>query len=158
MGAWTLSSLSLTRDGSTLTLLPSNLCHPTSLAAPEVQSLHGAAQLVSSDVGVALRGVQVLVPEQLGATQAAVGQEGQEQPVALGLAGMHSAPDAVAARHLEQTPKLSAIEDVRERLALLGCAQHVRGIALEILALHAETEEAAHRRDRARLARRRRAV
>ena len=66
---------------------------------------------------------------------------------------MHPAPDAIAAWHPEQPRKLSAIEDVGERLALFGRAQHVRGITLEILALHAEAEEAAQRRDRARLAR-----
>jgi hypothetical protein len=55
--------------------------------------------------------------EQLRAAQAAVREECEQEPVALGLTGMHPAPDAIAAWHLEQTPNLAAIEDVRGRPA-----------------------------------------
>jgi hypothetical protein len=58
---------------------------------------------------------------------------------------------ALGAAHPQQAAKLGAVEHVGERLALLGCAQHGRGVALELLVLRTEAKEALQRRHRARL-------
>ena len=57
------------------------------------------------------------------------------------------------ANNQEAKKSLPEKSHVGQRLALLGGAQDVGRVALEVVALHAETEEAAQRRDRARLAR-----
>ena len=84
------------------------------------------------------------------------GEQREHQPVALALAGEVALPDVVALGRCEQAGELAPVEHVGQRLALLRRAQHERRVALEILVLDAEAEEAFERRDRARLARRRR--
>jgi hypothetical protein len=58
--------------------------------------------------------------------------------------------------HGEQAGELAAVEQVGERLPLLRGAQHLGGVAVEVLILEQEAEEALQGRDRARLAAERR--
>ena len=76
-------------------------------------------------------------PEQLAAAQAGVGEEREQQPVALAPAGMLALPDVVALDRVQQAGELAPVEHVRQRLALLRRAQHERRVALELLVLDA---------------------
>lgn len=95
-------------------------------------------------------------PDQLAATEPAVGHHRQEQPVALRLAGEVALPQVATAGLDEQPLQLAHGEHVRQHLALLRRAQRQRRVALEPLLLHEEAEEALERRRRPRLARHRR--
>lgn len=109
----------------------------------------GVAHADQAPVEVHVLAVQA---KQLGAAQPAVGEQGEQQAVALALAGVQARPDALAARHIQQARELCAVEHVGQRLALLGRAQDVGGVALQVVALDAEAKEAAQRGDRACLA------
>ena len=60
-------------------------------------------------------------PEQLAAAQAGEGEQGEQQPVALG-SPAYTLPHALAPGHLEQACQLGAVEHVGQRFALLGGA------------------------------------
>jgi hypothetical protein len=94
-------------------------------------------------------------PEQLAAAQAGVREEREQEPVALALARVAALPDVVAFGRIEQAAELAPVEDVRQRLALLRRAQHLRRVAVDLLVLEQEAEEALECGDGARLARRR---
>src|SRR5207245_11181892 len=74
------------------------------------------------------------------------------------LPGVSVLPEALAPWRLEQACQLGTVEHVGQRFALLGRAQDVCRVALEVLALDAEGKEAAQRRDRPCLACWRRAM
>jgi hypothetical protein len=95
-------------------------------------------------------------PEQLRAAQPGVGEQRQQQPVALALAGVLALPHVAALDRAQQPAELALVEHVRQRLRLLRRAQHRGRVALDRLVLDQEAEEPLQRRDRARLARRRR--
>src|SRR5207244_3202676 len=92
--------------------------------------------------------------EQLAASQPGIGEEREQEPVALALTVMLALPDVVALGRVEQPYQLAAVEHVAERLALLRRPQDERRVALDLLVLEQEAEEALERGDGARLARR----
>jgi hypothetical protein len=89
--------------------------------------------------------------EELGTAQAAVGEQGEQQAVALAAAREVALPDVRTLDDRQQPVQLEAIEDVGQCLSLLRRAQGKGGVALEVLVLHAEAKEALQRGDRARL-------
>jgi hypothetical protein len=111
----------------------------------------------NSDQSVLEVDVLPVEAEQLRAAKAGVGEEGEQEPVALALAGVLARPDVVALDRAEEAAKLAAVEHVGERLPLLGGAEDRGRISLDLLVLGQEAEEALERRDAPRLARRRRA-
>ena len=74
-------------------------------------------------------------PEQLAAAEAGVGEEREQEPVALALTVMLALPDVVALGRVEQARELAPVEHVGERLALLRRPQHERRVALDLLVL-----------------------
>jgi hypothetical protein len=94
-------------------------------------ALAPALGVADADQAAAEVDVVAAEAEQLRAAQASVGEQREQQAVALWLTGVYALPYALAPGHLEQD---------------------VCGVALEIVALDAEAKETAQRRDRPWLA------
>src|SRR5262245_36558842 len=99
--------------------------------------------------------VRPIEAEQLAPAQARIGEEGEQKAVALALTVMLALPDVGALGCVEQSRELAPVEHVRERLALLRCPQDEGWVAVDLLVLEQETEEALQRGDAPCLARRR---